>query len=527
MKVGKKNRNWLRAAVIASTLIGAVGPNAALAGEPIQRLGRTLGVGWGDGYHTCSDSCLRIGADLPPRSYADAHAAGAHASGPLHFTRMGHQRGTTFYDRFDADRSAGCDSCCDQLGCDTPPQTLILGSQVVRGHRLPPNTAQAVASIGTPSQSLPVPDSPVPDSPASNSGNSAARSLPVPVSPFSVRGDEMAAYRSTDGFSSVTRTMLPEKQYPLRPQAPDRVTPKSIVFPLASSRSTAGLPLPEQPPRITAEADSAPLKSPSLDSLTSPQQSSAGMAKPVPSRTPQLIYPVHPWDADTRPLSSPALNSSAPVERSPAQRPPHVGLAPTAKPADSPSNTGSTPVPRVTKHPIAGQPALVASAPTTRLMPTSTAERAVNPTASSSEAAEPNAAVENAAVDTQAERVAIAPPQTRLVISDPIASPTSQPSVNSLSSSPSSNPLATNASATKAAPATKGSTDFPTRVATLASAPAATPTSLETPAKVVEGSAESQPYVLTMKKEENRPQRPHRLGGTDGKSRRRHAKQAR
>ncbi len=37
--------------------------------EPVQRLGRYMGFGWGDGYHACAKSGCRLGADLPPRSY--------------------------------------------------------------------------------------------------------------------------------------------------------------------------------------------------------------------------------------------------------------------------------------------------------------------------------------------------------------------------------------------------------------------------------------------------------------------------
>ncbi|MFU7561528.1 hypothetical protein ACMFWY_22805 [Roseiconus sp. JC912] len=37
--------------------------------ETIQRVGRLIGVGWGDGYHTCRDGGCRPGADLPPASF--------------------------------------------------------------------------------------------------------------------------------------------------------------------------------------------------------------------------------------------------------------------------------------------------------------------------------------------------------------------------------------------------------------------------------------------------------------------------
>ena len=48
------------------------------AGNPLslQRLGRQFGFGWGDGYHGCRDSGLRLGADRPPHSYHDLNSAG-------------------------------------------------------------------------------------------------------------------------------------------------------------------------------------------------------------------------------------------------------------------------------------------------------------------------------------------------------------------------------------------------------------------------------------------------------------------
>ncbi|QDS95381.1 hypothetical protein FF011L_41770 [Roseimaritima multifibrata] len=40
------------------------------ASEPWHRLGRSLGLGWGNGYHACASDTRGVTADLPPRSYA-------------------------------------------------------------------------------------------------------------------------------------------------------------------------------------------------------------------------------------------------------------------------------------------------------------------------------------------------------------------------------------------------------------------------------------------------------------------------
>lgn len=46
--------------------------------EPLSRVGRALGLGWGDGYHACDRDCRLPTADLPPRSYAASHALHPH-----------------------------------------------------------------------------------------------------------------------------------------------------------------------------------------------------------------------------------------------------------------------------------------------------------------------------------------------------------------------------------------------------------------------------------------------------------------
>lgn len=102
------------AALLAACLAGFTSSAVAAGGiEPIQRLGRCLGVGWGDGYHACASSGCRPGADLPPRSYAsqfnNQQLAGSIVSGKI-------VSGCTFYDAFDAAghcqcRGAGCETC--------------------------------------------------------------------------------------------------------------------------------------------------------------------------------------------------------------------------------------------------------------------------------------------------------------------------------------------------------------------------------------------------------------------------------
>ncbi|QDV82410.1 hypothetical protein [Stieleria magnilauensis] len=69
-----------RLATAAAVTLAALGLAAADQTLPeahadhpatMQRLGRLLGVGWGDGYHVCRDGGFRPGADLPPHGYPD------------------------------------------------------------------------------------------------------------------------------------------------------------------------------------------------------------------------------------------------------------------------------------------------------------------------------------------------------------------------------------------------------------------------------------------------------------------------
>jgi hypothetical protein len=119
MTLGKQKRRWIRATLLTSLLASASVASADFT-EPLNRFGRTFGVGWGDGYHACKSSGICLPADLPPQSYAarQKHAASLGV----------HQHGSTFYDQFDASSGRACDSCDS-----APAMTDIHGSQVTYG----------------------------------------------------------------------------------------------------------------------------------------------------------------------------------------------------------------------------------------------------------------------------------------------------------------------------------------------------------------------------------------------------------
>lgn len=136
MAVNRKRR-WIIAVIAA-----LVAPTAVRAevSTHVNRLGRLVGAGWGDGYHACASSGRQWGADLPPRSYADRQQPSLQC------------RAATFYDQFDwvpAHHQAGG---CDSFGCDSASEILIDGSQVIQNSTSirPPSTRAPVPTLSKP-----------------------------------------------------------------------------------------------------------------------------------------------------------------------------------------------------------------------------------------------------------------------------------------------------------------------------------------------------------------------------------------
>lgn len=140
MRVGKLTKIGLQAVLITS-LCGTTSIASAQFLEPVQRAGRICGVGWGDGYHACRHSGLRLLADLPPRSYASRYGDRHH---PKQW--LVHHPGATFYDRFDAANGRCCsDRCCgDGAACDAGPCDAGPGCESYPISALEPSNAAGV-----------------------------------------------------------------------------------------------------------------------------------------------------------------------------------------------------------------------------------------------------------------------------------------------------------------------------------------------------------------------------------------------
>jgi len=137
MSASKRMQRWLVATLAASSLAG--GPQAwADTPEPIQRLGRFFGAGWGDGYHACETSGFRPLANLPPASFYQRdgkHHWGA-GSHPIGGAGLESAIGK-FYGEFGSCGSSGCDAhgygSCDALACDSLGPAFSSGAGCDRG----------------------------------------------------------------------------------------------------------------------------------------------------------------------------------------------------------------------------------------------------------------------------------------------------------------------------------------------------------------------------------------------------------
>lgn len=168
----RRRRKRCLLAVAAALLVPSV--TVAELTTHIDRAGRLVGAGWGDGYHACESSGIRWGADLPPRSYSQRGSD----SNPLHRVKALHRAATTFYDRFDAARGHQ-DACrCDDYACDSPG-IFIDGSQVIQ---TPAGAPVPVLAPATAPATTPIPLSQSVTEPPTAAVNATA-AQPTPHSP--------------------------------------------------------------------------------------------------------------------------------------------------------------------------------------------------------------------------------------------------------------------------------------------------------------------------------------------------------
>lgn len=274
MRTGNESRHWVRAAVMGLIVMGPTVASAELPHQPLERVGRLCGIGWGDGYHACSSSGFRPFADLPPKTYATTYGAKPHLK-----RRLADRIGATYYDLFDAakaqcGKAPGCDSApCD--ACDCGPAATPLGAPVS-------------PVIAPPIQSTPGPPAQTPPEQVNSTGAPA-------ISPPADLAIEL-----TQPLSAT----LSAKKYPTRPEPPVLGAERSEAIPVASKQIAADV----------AAAASEPIEIPGEDmAFLGASAAIAGnwgqsLARSnrfrvaASTATPASIAPVHPG----RPPSTPS-----------------------------------------------------------------------------------------------------------------------------------------------------------------------------------------------------------------------------
>tara|TARA_R110002049_G_scaffold305056_3_gene501110 strand:- start:68724 stop:69962 length:1239 start_codon:yes stop_codon:yes gene_type:complete len=143
MSASRIKRRWLRAVIAAATTAVVTTAATALPApadspEPLQRLGRFVGAGWGDGYHACESSGFRPVSNLPPRSFYQQFG---NTNGCQGGTCAGEKGCATAIAAFYS-HSGDCDgNSCDQNGCDA------LGCDVMPMHSTSPASVQASPAV--------------------------------------------------------------------------------------------------------------------------------------------------------------------------------------------------------------------------------------------------------------------------------------------------------------------------------------------------------------------------------------------
>lgn len=306
--------NWLRSILIAAVVgIASTFPTFASAQlpKPLDRTGRVLGFGWGDGYHTCTDSKIRLGANLPPKSFTAGHRF-QHATARNGLIR---QVGSTFYDQFDASNGRSCDGCGPQA-CDGAPITWIHGSHVTRGCDAGCDAAPGALSM--PMEIIPPP----------------VINEPKIGLPISTRVPEFNPFTIGAPMASAAAV----KKHPIRPKPPALMRPRRISIPVSS----------KHPRKFAFTPPGIP------ESLLSPQPVPVATSTrhTVSSSTPAVLRPTHPDDENTSGALATEIISAAGVPSYVMEQPSATASAASGKP--QPSRLGMSSVP--TKPKVAARP---------------------------------------------------------------------------------------------------------------------------------------------------------------------------
>ena len=358
MQIQKKRKHAQLASLVAS-IAAAMFANSVNAGgfEPIQRLGRHCGFGWGDGYHACKDSGFRPGADLPPRSYHkqffNARAFGASCAPGSACAA------TSFYDQFDAAANlrprgygaggygvGGCDSgSCDSSGWAAADYSRSRTYVVADSHSRHSHCDSA--SCDDPScDGLGCDRGAVSDTTAPHHNAAGQAWVPTDTSPPS-HSSVMSTAPTQPSYAAPGVTAPPTAATPTAAAPPAEITSSQIApSPSAASAASSAtarsnedaddvvvspsdrkLVLPEQgfsedePTALESnEPLPAPVDRPSVESIPAPQPDAAPNSDALPQRieNPPIPETLGPLDAKIEPNENlPEGWTEKPVSRNP------------------------------------------------------------------------------------------------------------------------------------------------------------------------------------------------------------------
>ncbi|MFK8110768.1 MAG: hypothetical protein AB8B91_01120 [Rubripirellula sp.] len=281
MKVGNVCKWWIQGLVLAAVWAPAV--SEGQIPRPVERLGRVHGFGWGDGYHTCKPSGIRLIADLPPRSQTQSVAP---------------KRGKTFYDRFDAQNcdQPGCDGCASTMSFEGSP-TVFRDSVVIETPAPMPVPTPAAEPNSVLDQTKPVQNKTVQNKtiePKSEVPKSAPTKIPAPT-PELPEPNSLPAPANTDSSQSFwdfsDDLSSNSRPRPIRPAAPT-TEPRKLEAVLAANRRMSigfdGQPIAEPRLSLSATPNKILPKHPGSNPL-SPQHEAAAAAQN--STTPAMPMP--------------------------------------------------------------------------------------------------------------------------------------------------------------------------------------------------------------------------------------------
>ena len=292
------------------------------AGKPfsLQRWGRLIGMGWGDGYHACRDGGFRPGADLPPQGYYEQFGPKQQKQACAACNNIyGSQYGLAVTHSCD---EGNCDASCDNGACDNGACDQTNSFPMSQTIQLDSNDM----SSGEPTPAAPTP-TPAPTESHWDEPEVEEAEETAPMPPAPSLGTEEDEVDAKDTMPSI------------EPETVDAPTPEEASDVLEDAANEV-LPDPVAEENVPSPSDreSGSIDMPTMDfAFPAP--------KPITSERSQL----RPRRIGTRSLNKPTVSIPMPTPPTPVLAPPSALNVPaTRKPEiEQPEASTETPVAQV------------------------------------------------------------------------------------------------------------------------------------------------------------------------------------